>query len=115
MFFSSRCRESIFHRGVFYLLFSGRKEGGQSAFLAPVVLVPLAQNSQYAKTVCFGVANSNPLQLLTVDAFAVSEGTRRLNSALQTVCPPVPVGCSLWVPLYVGQPHGVEWTSPEDV
>ena len=84
-------------------------------FLHLLILVPLDQNSQYAKMVCFGVENSNPLQLLRVDLFAVSEGTRRLDSALQTVSPPVPVGSSLWVPLWVGQPHGVEWTSPEDV
>lgn len=82
-------------------------------FLHLLFLVPLAQNSQYAKTVCFGVANSNPPQLLMVGLFAVSEGPRSLNSALQTV------HLCLWplfmVPLWVGQPHGVEWTSPEDV
>ena len=60
-------------------------------FLHLLFLVPLAQNSQYAKTVCFGVANSNPPQLLMVGLFAVSEGPRSLNSALQTVCPHVPV------------------------
>lgn len=71
-----------------------KKRGDPSAFFAPVVLVPLAQNSRYAKMVCFRVANSNPLQLLMVDLFAVSEGTRRLSSTLWTVSPPVPVGSS---------------------
>lgn len=64
-------------------------------FLHLLILVPLAQNSQYAKMVCFGVENSDPLRLLRVDLFAVSEGTRRLDSALQTVSPPVP-----WAPVY---------------
>lgn len=47
----------------FYVLFSGRKKGGQNTLLTPAVYqVPLTQNNPSAKVARFEVAYSTTLQ-----------------------------------------------------